>query len=535
MTNYARSQRHSGYNMIGGVNVRGIGDIELSKFKQKEQRRNSYDGSDVEDEYDDYEDEAYGEIYFEDEDLLGNETTIGNRSFHLNFDNDSNEKRTLCFIEINWARWITFAFLLVSSFGGLYLWTQDKSNQHKNDVPIQDIIKHNYDELQKNDTFLHNNTYDPFDTNAEQNTNDDFFITTSSKFGTNHSNDKKEAEESLESHEDSNGKDSQSNDTPKKEENRIDGNHNSPLYSKTIISSNFADLTEPYSIQGGDLPIYWHIPKSGGTAIEDILGNCFGLVVAKQEGRHGHESDTDLMLVESEDGITYANVDVSTPDGIKHAQSMGLIDELIVDVAMTSYINEIAEIMKPESNHRGRCFTIIRHPIKRAVSMFYYLQTASWETTYQPEWANMTIEEYAQSNFVENNWMTRMLIQRINGGGPVTPDEFDLAKDILRNKCLIGLLDDLENSLIRFESFFHWNQDKKINKAQIKASKKGGKRDQFLCQKHVVERGGDNAHPHPHYSSDSDVWKELSKHNHYDLQLYDFALKLYDEQIKLIQ
>lgn len=67
----------------------------------------------------------------------------------------------------------------------------------------------------------------------------------------------------------------------------------SPLYSKRVISTHFADTIEPYD--ANDLPIFWHVPKAGGTFIDDILGNCFSLTEASQEGITIDHHDTDTV------------------------------------------------------------------------------------------------------------------------------------------------------------------------------------------------------------------------------------------------
>ena len=120
-------------------------------------------------------------------------------------------------------------------------------------------------------------------------------------------------------------------------------------------------------------------------------------------------------------------------------------------------------------NHMGRFFAVFRHPIERAISLFYYLQVADWEKTYQPELANWTIEEYAVSDRVENNWMTR----RLSGNMVDELDESDLAiaTETLRKKFFVGLTTKMEESMDRFERFFRWtyhiapiNQEKCRNK-----------------------------------------------------------------------
>ena len=236
-----------------------------------------------------------------------------------------------------------------------------------------------------------------------------------------------------------------------------------------------------------------------------------------------------MEIVTLESGAKYVNVDVSTPTGIERAKKLGLVKSHMADVALTSYLKEIAEVLfddpttKTKDSPRGRCFTLLRHPVRRAVSMFYYLQIADWEETYHPKWQSMTLEDYASSIYIENDWMTRMLVGKISGD-ILTDDELQLAKDILKNKCLIGILDNdhLEESLLRFETYFTWNS-------------KSNMKDRLSCQKEVLNRGGDNSHSHPHIEENSDVWNQIAQHNVHDLELFNYALELYEEQTKLFQ
>ena len=55
---------------------------------------------------------------------------------------------------------------------------------------------------------------------------------------------------------------------------------------------NLADIDEVSSLQGHDLPFFWHIPRSGGTMMNDILGSCLKMSLASDAGgRNGHDRD----------------------------------------------------------------------------------------------------------------------------------------------------------------------------------------------------------------------------------------------------
>lgn len=55
---------------------------------------------------------------------------------------------------------------------------------------------------------------------------------------------------------------------------------------------NLADIDESPTQEGQDLPFYWHIPRTGGTMMNDVLGTCLNLKLASDAGgRNGHDKD----------------------------------------------------------------------------------------------------------------------------------------------------------------------------------------------------------------------------------------------------
>lgn len=92
---------------------------------------------------------------------------------------------------------------------------------------------------------------------------------------------------------------------------------------------------------------------------------------------------------------------------------------------------------------------MFRHPIDRAISLFYYLQVADWEPTYDPELKNWSIKEYAQSSRIENNWLTRQLSNQL--AGELAEEDLELAKEVVRQKFLVGLMTEIEPTMDRCE------------------------------------------------------------------------------------
>ena len=158
----------------------------------------------------------------------------------------------------------------------------------------------------------------------------------------------------------------------------------------------------------------WHIPRSGSTTIKRIAANCLGLTLASEAGKsevgvRGPEST--LKIVEGADGMHFANVDMSFPDGIAHAHSLHVGEDHRIDVVSSAYLHHTAGIFNP--NHKGYMFAMMRHPIERAVSLFHNMRR-------YPQYAQVigpveTVEMYAKSSLVENNWMTRFLSDKLGG------------------------------------------------------------------------------------------------------------------------
>jgi hypothetical protein len=161
-------------------------------------------------------------------------------------------------------------------------------------------------------------------------------------------------------------------------------------------------------------------------------------------------------------------------------------------------------------------FTLLRHPVERAVSMFHYLSFATWEPTYDPDLAYISIEMYSRSLRIEHNWMVRLLSNELEND--LTLHHLELAKEVLRKKCIIGLLEDKSESWDRFERFFRW---------------KFPTQRQRECQERILHWGWSNKHSHPTLEEGSLAWNLLLKRNDLDMELYEYALLLYQEQTAL--
>ena len=90
-----------------------------------------------------------------------------------------------------------------------------------------------------------------------------------------------------------------------------------------------------------------------------------------------------------------------------------------------------------------------------------------------------------------------------------------VAQEVLKRKCLVGLMDQMEESLVRYHNYFRFGNDEALRCAREHFAKKGS---------------GQNKHRHPKLDPGSEAWNTLQVKNELDIRLYDFARELFEEQ-----
>jgi hypothetical protein len=156
----------------------------------------------------------------------------------------------------------------------------------------------------------------------------------------------------------------------------LDPNDSLPLLN------NYKDTWDPWD--PSDVPMFFHIPKSGGSSIKDIMGTCHRFTLASEFGvTDGHINDTEIAVVYPKIGVKgaflspFVNIDATTIPGINRAISMGFpASNHLADVVVSPYLYEASNLFTPTS--KGRLFSVFRHPNERSLSLFYYLQYADW-------------------------------------------------------------------------------------------------------------------------------------------------------------
>ena len=220
------------------------------------------------------------------------------------------------------------------------------------------------------------------------------------------------------------------------------------------------------------------------------------------------------------DPLKLVNIDMSTNEGILHAQKIGLANHAFVDIIITPHIFKTDHIFYG-TDTRGRLFALFKDPVERAVDMFYYMKHATWEPTYDPKFQHMSIDQYSKSIYIQNNWMTRTLAN-IPAHEQLTKEHLNIALEVMRTRILVGLSDSLEESLDRFERYFSWRNDLDSN-------------TQKLCRSRFLSRGYVNPNPKfKNLEQGTGAYHRIQMQNRFDLEIYEYAQSLFLDQREFV-
>ncbi|KAL3775881.1 hypothetical protein ACHAW5_003739 [Stephanodiscus triporus] len=289
------------------------------------------------------------------------------------------------------------------------------------------------------------------------------------------------------------------------------------LFGETIVVpiqlSNLVNVFQETFNPHQNKLFLWHIPRSGSTTITRIASFCLGLTLAgKSEVDSGN---TELRIIEGLDGIRFANVDMSYPVGIQQAKMLNVGQSEEIDFISSPYLWDSAGVF--DDVYKGYMIAMFRHPIERAASLYYSMRTSP---QYEEQMGSLTsIEQYAKSSLVENNWMTRFLSNTLSG--ELTPAHEAIAKEVLRAKCLVGLLRDKAETMRRLNIIFN-------TKSYVR-----NRRREEECQDKLLFWDWPGKNRHDPVVQGSEAWNILYKQNTFDLRLYDYAQQLFEAQGKL--
>jgi len=306
---------------------------------------------------------------------------------------------------------------------------------------------------------------------------------------------------------------------------------------------HLTNVDEPIQGHNVETPFFWHVPKSGGTTFQRLHW-CMGSTIANEVGvnpKFGVTSGPLSKLLAfspwKDNPGKVVNVDVCSHGGILRAKARGFLTkegQPLVDFVSTSEFQFASQKLFNE-RHKARMFALFRHPIDREVSKFYYLQKATWEPTYNTRWAEMSLEEWASRDRGDNNWMVRNLIGK-SDSHDLTYDDLEIAKGIIRNKFVVGLMEQFEESVHRFNLLLGIDESDPQNQQCVEQFlNNGGDSHSKRNSDKIAKKNAWNSYEHPEAARGGPAWVSLAKIHMYDNLLYRFIAELFDEQQTLFQ
>lgn len=101
--------------------------------------------------------------------------------------------------------------------------------------------------------------------------------------------------------------------------------------------------------------------------------------------------------------------------------------------------------------------------------------------------------------------------------GYLTFEDLDMAKEVLRRKCLIGLLKEKQKTLKRIERYYGWEERAKLPGVDE-------------CEERLMEWGWCNKHKHLIVEPGTEAYELIKSKNEFDIELYEYAKVLFVQQ-----
>jgi hypothetical protein len=250
------------------------------------------------------------------------------------------------------------------------------------------------------------------------------------------------------------------------EEGKFHGRYPNSLLTLFYPYTMFRDIVLDQPINMTDIPFFWHLHNSDEKIYKQILTKCYGLEIV--------ELDT-LQSIEKA-------IDVNLVSGLHRSRH----------VITSPFIRETAEIFTTDNFGRMICF--FRHPLD------YDLHPA--------------LPQFEKTD----NWLTRYL-SNIHEDD-VTFTELAIAKQVVRQTCLVGTLDEMRASIIRFQEHFGWKYVDNISKEE--------------GEKCIDDAMMGNVPDETWIDHEGEEFKTFYKTNLYDCQLYELARSARRHQVQTI-
>mmetsp|Transcript_4577 Transcript_4577/g.12946 ORF Transcript_4577/g.12946 Transcript_4577/m.12946 type:complete len:356 (-) Transcript_4577:1013-2080(-) len=263
-------------------------------------------------------------------------------------------------------------------------------------------------------------------------------------------------------------------------------------------------------------PLLWGLENSGSKGLEQVFADCLGQRVASDLGGDKKDQlyarESQLRIVDIS-GLSYLNVDLRTTFGLDRARDLLLVPSGQSDVAVSPQIFYASHTLYNRSQ-KGQLVCMLRDPIERELANYQHLvQTNSYLLQ-----GITSLRQYVEEFGMAEDYMTRILSGHEHGTNPATPQMLQIAKDVLRAKCLVGLHEQLPASINRVVKYLDLES---IVDAPPSARP---------CIDDVAKRERNLDYDLPSVKKGDGVYEALARRNSLDLELYNYALGVFSEQ-----
>lgn len=255
-------------------------------------------------------------------------------------------------------------------------------------------------------------------------------------------------------------------------------------------------------------------------------------MVGASDAGKDHEEDINLQVYTSVRSTKVGtirsklvNVDTSTLEGIERARNFELVPSGLADVIESMFLYEAALLFELPL-HAGRAFVLLRNPVYRAESIYRRMSTSGNSVDGTKVTDVMDISEYfspGSGQYVEDNYLVRTLTNLpTTRREHLTEDDLLFAMAVLRRKFLVGFVDDVVGSIARFRRYFRWRSNESDDEP-----------DPEECLAYLTRPIVDS-YSASELVEDTPEWNLILTYNQWDLQLYEFAKILYNEQEEML-